>query len=504
MEEKLISETMGQMSFEPLKMRDGAVCGDFAEINRPCVGTPGDTRRSERVDTVTQGTSPEADQSEDGDEDDSYLESDESLDDRSSYHAMDNYFAHKFLQDFLARMTRADGREERREGDGADRAPREPLDVALVQAYSEHAMRVYQAMIKHIDSLGTAMANKLSHVRSESAELEPARRIQVQLYADTAEASASQLRRVAMSCASCVLLDMAEPDVTVPAGLSEQYLFCRIVSACLKLRDSWWKSELYLSKHFLRFLNRCQGLSHNWQSRLQEAQVSLLRASIEVHERMDREIGLWQWARSVKFPARRPALLHPNLLNIFVDEQLTGDVSSLMTLFVFETGNTVYRAIFSIQEEFKLRQLSYDSGQLEDEVRHTWSTYLENVHEQCTNLGTNRALYTMGPGEDPARIGQGLRFYMDLVSPLHKAVTEEWARTYGSIVSHLKVALASEDGNSHGERGGDLDQVASWVNETGQQVLEAMQSAFTAFENQVRVITKNVELFSVQVRKILE
>ncbi|EEC00738.1 hypothetical protein IscW_ISCW000660 [Ixodes scapularis] len=119
-------------------------------------------------------------------------------------------------------------------------------------------MRVYQAMIKHIDSLGTAMADKLSHVRSESAELEPARRIQVQLYADTAEASASQLRRVAMSCASCALLDMAEPDVTVPAGLSEQYLFCRIVSACLKLRDSWWKSELYLSKHFLRFLNRCQ------------------------------------------------------------------------------------------------------------------------------------------------------------------------------------------------------------------------------------------------------
>ncbi|CAN8015976.1 unnamed protein product [Ixodes persulcatus] len=59
MEEKLISETMGQMSFEPCKMRDGAVCGDFAEINRPCVGTPGATQHSERVDTVTQGTSPE-------------------------------------------------------------------------------------------------------------------------------------------------------------------------------------------------------------------------------------------------------------------------------------------------------------------------------------------------------------------------------------------------------------------------------------------------------------
>ncbi|CAN8015975.1 unnamed protein product, partial [Ixodes persulcatus] len=112
-----------------------------------------------------------------------------------------------------------------------------------------------------------------------------------------------------------------------------------------------------------------------------------------------------------------------------------------------------------LSAQFKLRQLSYDSGKLEDEVRHTWATYLENVHEQCTNLGTNRALYTMGLGEDPARIGQGLRFYMDLVSPLHKAVTEEWARTYGSIVSHLKVALASEDRNSHGERGSDLDQV---------------------------------------------
>ncbi|CAN7985804.1 unnamed protein product [Ixodes hexagonus] len=502
MEEKVISETMGQMNFEPFKMRDGAVCGDFAEINKPCVETKDGGLRVERVDTVTQGTSPEADHDEYSVEDDSYADSDESLDDGSSGQGIDNYFAHKFLQDFLARMTRTDVREVLR--DGANQAPREPLDAALVQTYTRHATRVYEVMVRHVDTLGATIANKLAEVRSESGGLDTARRIQVQLYADTALALAGQLRRVAMACASTALLDMAEPDVTVPAGLSEQYLFCRIVSACLKLRDSWWKSELFLSKHFLRFLNRCQGLPHDWQSRLQDAQVSLLRSSIEVHERMDREIGLWQWARSIKFPERRPAVLQPNLLNIFVDEQLTGDVSSLMTLFVFETGNTVYRAIFSIQKEFERRQLSYDSRKLETEVRNTWSTYLENVHEQCTNLGANRALYSMALGEDPARIGQGLRFYMDLVSPLHKAVTQEWSRTYGSIVEHLKVAMGAGERKSEGEGGGDLDQVAAWVSETGQQVLEAMQSAFSAFENQVRVITKNVELFSVQVRKILE
>ncbi|KAH8038852.1 hypothetical protein HPB51_003445 [Rhipicephalus microplus] len=61
-----------------------------------------------------------------------------------------------------------------------------------------------------------------------------------------------------MTWGSLVLLDIAEPSRTVPRGTSEQYLFCRIVSACLKLRDTWWRSEFFLAKYFLRFLNRCQ------------------------------------------------------------------------------------------------------------------------------------------------------------------------------------------------------------------------------------------------------
>ncbi|XP_049270935.1 uncharacterized protein LOC119391875 [Rhipicephalus sanguineus] len=510
-----MSETMGQIGADghgkaervagdkAFMMRDGAVCGDIAEINKPCVELPGEaSERAVPVATAEQGTSPDAEQEEytvEEDDDESYVESDDnSLADDSSYQAVDGYYSHKFLQDLLARMAS----EPHPLSNEAQEAKREPLDPVLVETYTAHATRVYESYLRHIDALGVTVAKRLEEVRENALGLDLARRIQVQLYSDTVEAAVSHLRRVAMTWGSLVLLDITEPSRTVPQGTSEQYLFCRIVSACLKLRDTWWRSEFYLAKYFLRFLNRCQGLSDDWQSRLQEANVSVLRASIEAHERMDREIGLWQWARSLRFPSEhRPEALQPNLLSVFVDEQLTGDVSSLMTLFIFETGNTVYRAIFSIQKEFERRQLSYDSSELETEVRGTWAAYLESVHEQCASIGANRALYSMSlhQGEDAARIGDGARFYMDMVTPLHKAVTLEWSKTYSALIEQLAQTVQAEP-----DRKGDLDQVAAWVDETGRQVSDAMQTAFAAFENQVRVITKNVELFSAQIRKILE
>lgn len=487
-------------------MRDGAVCGDIAEINKPCVEQPGEApMRQDPVITANRGTSPDGEPEEytvEEDDEDSYVETEEnSLADDSSYQALDGYYSHKFLQDLLARMAT----EPRYSAPNAvGDANREPLDPALVKDYVAHATRVYETFVRHIDAFGGVVTKKLEDVRDKALGLDLARKIQVQLYADTMDAAVAQLRRVAMTWGSLVLLDMNEPSRTVPLGYSEQYLFCRIVSACLKLRDSWWRSEFYLAKYFLRFLNRCQGLSAEWQTRLQEANVSVLRASIEAHERMDREIGLWQWARTLRFPTeRRPEGLQPQLLNVFVDEQLTGDVSSLMTLFVFETGNTVYRAIFSIQKEFEQRQLSYDSHELETEVRATWAAYLENVHEQCASLGANRTMYSMnlqGASEE-SRIGQGVRFYLDLVSPLHTAVIAEWAKTYGGLIEQLHAAAREAP---EPERKADLEQVAKWVDETGRQVLDAMQMAFAAFENQVRIITKNVELFSAQIKKILE
>ncbi|KAH6933360.1 hypothetical protein HPB50_014390 [Hyalomma asiaticum] len=506
--EAVMSETTGQAGAggheranlvagdKSFMMRDGAVCGDIAEINKPCVELPGEaTERAVPVITAEQGTSP------DGPAvvvSGNLHQISSSLADDSSYQAVDGYYSHKFLQDLLARMAS----EPHPLSNEAQEVKREPLDPALVEAYTVHATRVYETYLRHIDELGGTVAKRLEEVRGKALDLDLARRIQVLLYSDTVEAAVSHLRRVAMTWGSLVLLDITEPSRTVPQGLSEQYLFCRIVSACLKLRDTWWRSEFYLAKYFLRFLNRCLGLSDDWQSRLQEANVSVLRASIEAHERMDREIGLWQWARSLRFPSEhRPEALQPNLLSVFVDEQLTGDVSSLMTLFVFETGNTVYRAIFSIKKEFERRQLSYDSGELEAEVRGTWAAYLESVHEQCASLGANRALYStsMHQGEDAARIGDGARFYMDMVTPLHKAVTHEWSKTYGALIDQLTQCAQAEP-----ERKADLEQVSAWVEETGRQVLVAMETAFGAFENQVRVITKNVELFSTQIRKILE
>lgn len=487
------------------KMRDGAVCGDIAEINKPCVELLGEaSERAVPIATAENGTSayaePEEEYTVEEDDDVSYVESDEnSLADDSSYQAVDGYYSHKFLQDLLSRMAT----EPHPLSNEAQEAKREPLDPALVETYTAHATRVYESYLRHIDALGVTFSKKVQEIRDKALGLDLARRIQVQLYCDTVEAAVSHLRRVAMTWGSLVLLDIAEPSRTVPRGTSEQYLFCRIVSACLKLRDTWWRSEFFLAKYFLRFFNRCQGLSDDWQSRLQEANVSVLRGSIEAHERMDREIGLWQWARSLRFPSEhRPEALQPNLLSVFVDEQLTGDVSSLMTLFVFETGNTVYRAIFSIQKEFERRQLSYDSSELETEVRGTWAAYLESVHEQCASIGANRALYSMSlhQGEDAeARIGDGARFYMDMVTPLHKAVTLEWSKTYSVLIEQLARTAQAEP-----DRKADLDQVAAWVEETGRQVSDAMQTAFAAFENQVRVITKNVELFSAQIRKILE
>ncbi|KAL3186273.1 hypothetical protein MRX96_027999 [Rhipicephalus microplus] len=341
---------------------------------------------------------PEEEYTVEEDDDVSYVESDEnSLADDSSYQAVDGYYSHKFLQDLLARMAT----EPHPLSNEAQEAKREPLDPALVETYTAHATRVYESYLRHIDALGVTFSKKVQEIRDKALGLDLARRIQVQLYCDTVEAAVSHLRRVAMTWGSLVLLDIAEPSRTVPRGTSEQYLFCRIVSACLKLRDTWWRSEFFLAKYFLRFLQQVpasmsaplrsplnkdsewswglqqeaafekikttvsshrymarhltsEGLSDDWQSRLQEANVSVLRGSIEAHERMDREIGLWQWARSLRFPSEhRPEALQPNLLSVFVDEQLTGDVSSLMTLFVFETGNTVYRAIFSIQKEVR-------------------------------------------------------------------------------------------------------------------------------------------------------
>ncbi|XP_077508007.1 uncharacterized protein LOC144119197 isoform X2 [Amblyomma americanum] len=509
-----MTETTGQMGAggpgkdcvgdKNFLMRDGAVCGDIAEINKPCVEQPGDApQRTEPLITTDRGTCYEVDQEEytvEEDDDESYVESDDNLADDSSYQPVDGYYSHKFLQDLLARM--ASEPHPMVVASGGPETKRERLDPALVQAYVVHTTRVYDTYMRHIGALGVLVATKLQDLRDKATDLDLARRIQVQLYADTVEAAVSQLRRVAMTWGSLVLLDMGEPERTVPQGLSEQYLFCRIVSACLKLRDTWWRSEIYLAKYFLRFLNRCQGFSDDWQSRLQDANVTVLRASIEAHERMDREIGLWQWARTLRFPSEhRPEALQPNLLSVFVDEQLTGDVSSLMTLFIFETGNTVFRAIFSIQKEFERRQLSYDCRELESEVRNTWATYLENVHEQCASLGANRALYcmTLQEGEDAARIGSGLRFYMDLVSPLHKAVTMEWTKTCSALLEQLAAAAKAEP-----DRRPDLEQVSAWVEDTSRQVQEAMQTAFSAFENQVRVIVKNVELFSAQIRKILE
>ncbi|KAL3186274.1 hypothetical protein MRX96_028000 [Rhipicephalus microplus] len=85
---------------------------------------------------------------------------------------------------------------------------------------------------------------------------------------------------------------------------------------------------------------------------------------------------------------------------------------------------------------------------------------------------------------------------MDMVTPLHKAVTLEWSKTYSVLIEQLARTAQAEP-----DRKADLDQVAAWVEETGRQVSDAMQTAFAAFENQVRVITKNVELFSAQIRK---
>ncbi|KAL1485397.1 hypothetical protein MTO96_010119 [Rhipicephalus appendiculatus] len=538
----VMSETAGQVGVgghekaervagdKAFMMRDGAVCGDIAEINKPCVELLGEaSERAVPVATAEQGTSPDAEQEEytvEEDDDVSYVESDEnSLADDSSYQAVDGYYSHKFLQDLLARMAS----EPHPLSNEAQEAKRELLDPALVETYTAHATRVYESYLRHIDALGVTVSKRLEDIRDKALGLDLPRRIQVQLYSDTVEAAVSHLRRVAMTWGSLVLLDMSEPSRTVPRGMSEQYLFCRIVSACLKLRDTWWRSEFYLAKYFLRFLNRCQGLSDDWQSRLQEANVSVLRGSIEAHERMDREIGLWQWARTLRFPSEhRPDALQPNLLSVFVDEQLTGDVSSLMTLFVFETGNTVYRAIFSIPERgsnfttakclgadlqlcsehfttsfknpsdlsklvcvmldachmvkrirnslatFERRQLSYDSSELETEVRGTWAAYLESVHEQCASIGANRALYSMSlhQGEDAARIGDGARFYMDMVTPLHKAVTLEWSKTYSALIEQLAQTAQAEP-----DRKADLDQVAAWVDETGRQVSDAMQTA---------------------------
>lgn len=508
MEETAMSEIAGQMPASESKtkdpekvfmMRDGAVCGDIAEINKPCVEGGEAVPRQERVTMVTQGTSPEgsdkfcdpyAEQASISQDEDSYLESDEdSLVDESSYLTVESYFSHKFLQDILTRMCSGDF-------DGERKLQPEVLDKALVDTYVKHAERVYKTACKHIDALAAIAKEKLAQVRQDIARLDLGRKIQVQLYADTVDIAICQLRRVAMQWTAFVLSDITQPGRTVPKDFSEQYLFCRIVSGCLKLRDSWWKTELYLAKYFLRFLNRCQGLSDEWQSKLQEANLSVLRSTIEVHEKMDNEIGLWNWARTVRFPASKLPGMQPNVLNIFVDEQLTGDVASLMTLFLFETGNTVYRALFNIQEEFERRQLHYDRKQIESEVRSTWAKYLGNVYEQCTNLGSNKVLYSMALNNDPARIGEGLRFYMDLVSPLHKAVTQEWTRTYSSIVEQLRKEPPSS--------GKDMDQVAAWVEFTGEQVLDSMQSAFEGFEKQVHVITKNVEVFSVEIRKILE
>ncbi|XP_075747141.1 uncharacterized protein LOC142804275 isoform X2 [Rhipicephalus microplus] len=393
------------------KMRDGAVCGDIAEINKPCVELLGEaSERAVPIATAENGTSayaePEEEYTVEEDDDVSYVESDEnSLADDSSYQAVDGYYSHKFLQDLLARMAT----EPHPLSNEAQEAKREPLDPALVETYTAHATRVYESYLRHIDALGVTFSKKVQEIHDKALGLDLARRIQVQLYCDTVEAAVSHLRRVAMTWGSLVLLDIAEPSRTVPRGTSEQYLFCRIVSACLKLRDTWWRSEFFLAKYFLRFFNRCQ---------------------------------------------------------------------------------------------FERRQLSYDSSELETEVRGTWAAYLESVHEQCASIGANRALYSMSlhQGEDAeARIGDGARFYMDMVTPLHKAVTLEWSKTYSVLIEQLARTAQAEP-----DRKADLDQVAAWVEETGRQVSDAMQTAFAAFENQVRVITKNVELFSAQIRKILE
>lgn len=64
-----MTETTGQRDAPPellgetktFKMRDGAVCGDIAEIDKPCAEVLVDApARTEHVDTVDQGTSPES------------------------------------------------------------------------------------------------------------------------------------------------------------------------------------------------------------------------------------------------------------------------------------------------------------------------------------------------------------------------------------------------------------------------------------------------------------
>lgn len=108
--------------------------------------------------------------------------------------------------------------------------------------------------------------------------------------------------------------------------------------------------------------------------------------------------------------------------------------------------------------QFELRQLVYDSSRLETEARDTWKTCLRNVYRQCSNLGSSRALYSMILGEDPAHIGHGLRFYMDLVSPLHKAVTNEWSKTFEAIKEQLNKVVASKPDDSQDKS--DLLKVA--------------------------------------------
>ncbi|XP_064460562.1 uncharacterized protein LOC135370695 isoform X3 [Ornithodoros turicata] len=503
MAEGAMNEMAGQMPVPEPKtlsdkffiMRDGAVCGDIAEINKPCCEAGEAVPRPERVTMVTQGTSPEgfekycdpeAEQNANEDDNESYVDSeDDSLEEESSYLTVESYFSHKFLQDILALMCNGSYETDWN-------IEHEPLDQQMVETYKKNAERVYAVICKHIDGLTATAEEKLAPVRQDAASLDIVRKIQVQLYADTVVGAMRQLRRVAMQWTVFVLTDMAATGKRIPKGFSEQYLFCRIVSGCLKLRDAWWKTELYLAKYFLRFLNRCQGLSDVWQCKLQEVNLSVLRCAIEVHEKMDNEIGLWKCAQTVRFPARKLPAMQLNVINIFVDEQLNGDVASLMTLFFFETGSTVYKALFTIQEEFERRQLHYDRQAMEAEVRSSWAKYLGNVYDQCTNLGANKALYSLN--SDPTRIGEGLRFYMDLVTPLHKAVTQEWMRSYSAIVEQLKASAPSPD----------VDQVAAWVEYTGKCVLDGMQSAFESFEKQVQVITKNVEAFSVEIRKILE
>lgn len=113
-----------------------------------------------------------------------------------------------------------------------------------------------------------------------------------------------------------------------------------------------------------------------------------------------------------------------------------------------------------VGSQFERRQLSYDSSNLEAEVRDTWNAYLDNVYDQCSNLRANRALYTMDLGEDPAGIGHGLRFYMDMVSPLHRAVTNEWSKTFEGIKEQLNKAIASKSYESQDKE--DLLKVAGF------------------------------------------